>query len=300
MIYLIILLIILLAINIFCLYLYRMVIDNRKTSIKPVGSSIYKAITTHSKKDADWLINHSKEITLTSFDGLTLHGYDANFKYDNYAILVHGYRGDGLELSRVAQKFYQLHFNILEIDLRGHGKSSGNYIGMGYDDSKDLLLWIKYLNKSYPHSKIILFGISMGAATVMMAAGSNPKNVQLVIEDAGYESIWEEFKYQIHGLFHLPIFPFLYLTSFITKLKAHYSFKDGDVINMVRKAKMPMLFIHGTDDTFINVNNAYHLYDAKQGIKEILIIPHARHVESEQVANKKYWDTINKFIKNYL
>lgn len=283
----------------FGLYLYKLVINNKASNVTPVGSSKYKSVTDHTKQDEEWVFNSSKEITLKSFDNLKLHAYDMNFGYDNYAILVHGYRGVSLELSRVAQIFKNMKYNILLPDLRGHGKSEGNYIGMGYHDHFDLLTWIKYLNKNYPQAKIILYGISMGASTVLMTSGENPYNLKLTIADAGYESIWDEFKYQLHGLFHLPIFPFLYITSFITKMKCHYSFHDGRTIDYVAKSKTPILYIHGEKDAFILVDNAKDMYEKTNSPKELLIVPKAQHVASEAIDSKKYWDTITNFIKKY-
>src|SRR5574344_196554 len=159
---------------IFSLYLYRIVIDNRPTKFKPIGSSKYESITDHSLADEKWVLNNFKDVYLNSFDNLKLHGYELNKGYDNYVVLVHGYRGQGLNLAKVAKKFYSLGYNILIIDLRGHGKSSGNYIGMGYHDHFDLLTWLKYIKKNHFQAKVILYGISMGASTVLMTSGENP------------------------------------------------------------------------------------------------------------------------------
>ena len=283
----------------FSLYLYRLVISNKKSNVQPVGSNKYHSVTDHTKKDVQWVFDNSSEISIKSFDNLSLHAHDLNFNYHDYVILVHGYRGNSLELSRVAQIFKNMHYNILLPDLRGHGSSDGKYIGMGYHDHYDLLGWIKYINKNYPEAQIILYGISMGASTVLMTAGENPRNLKLTIADAGYESIWDEFKYQLRGLFHLPIFPFLYLTSFITKLKCHYSFHDGRTIDYVAKAKQPILYIHGENDAFILVDNAKDMYKATNAPKELLTVPKAQHVASEAVDSKKYWETITNFIKKY-
>ena len=68
-------------------------------------------------------------------------------------------------------------YSVLLPDLRASGKSEGKYIGMGWLDRADIKRWVEYINNNYPNKKIILYGVSMGAATVMMSAGENLKNV---------------------------------------------------------------------------------------------------------------------------
>lgn len=294
-----ILLILFIFCYIFSLYLFNETINNKKSHIKPFGSNKYHSVVDHTKEDEKWIANNSQEVVVKSFDNLKLHAYDINFKHNDYAILVHGYRGKSFDLARVAKMFESMNYNILLPDLRGHGKSDGDYIGMGYHDHFDLMTWIKYLNENYPQAKIILYGISMGASTVLMASGENPQNLKLTIADAGYESIWDELKYQLKGLFHLPIFPFLYLTSMITKIECNYSFHDGRTIDYVEKAKKPILYIHGDKDSFILVDNAKDMYKATKSPKELLIVPNAQHVASEAIDSKKYWGTISNFINKY-
>ena len=63
------------------------------------------------------------------------------------------------------------------------------------------------------NAEIVLYGVSMGGATVMMASGEDlPGNVKAIIEDCGYSSVWDEFSYQLQALFNLPEFP---LCSFL-------------------------------------------------------------------------------------
>lgn len=299
MIVVIIILIIFILINIFSLYLYRITIDSKKTNFKAVGSDIYNSVINHTKLQEDNFIKNSVEVYLKT-NGLNLHAYDWNDNFDNYAILVHGYRGNSLDMVRVAEMFNKMKYNILIPDLRGHGKSDGKYIGMGYDDHYDIVSWLKYLKKKYPNAKVVLYGISMGAATVIMAAGENSSNLVATIEDSGYESIMGELKYQFKNIFHLPVFPLLYTTSFITFLKANYSFNDGNTLKYVKKIKTPVLFIHGEDDKYVPIENARVLYENCHSSKELLTVAGAKHVASEYIDSKKYWATIEKFLKKYV
>ncbi len=81
-------------------------------------------------------------------------------------------------------------------DLRGHGQSEGNYIGMGWDERLDIVDLTKYIINNYANTEIVLFGVSIGVATVMTTSGEKlPSNVKAIIEDCGYTSAWSQFAY---------------------------------------------------------------------------------------------------------
>ncbi|MGN0399703.1 MAG: alpha/beta hydrolase [Blautia sp.] len=182
--------------------------------------------------------------------GLFLPSIEAGVS--KYVILCHGYRNDCCELGYYARHFWKKGYSILLPDARGHGESEGNYIGMGWKERKDILEWIDTLCKKDPKAQIVLMGISMGVATVMMTAGETlPSNVKAVIEDCGYTSVWEESHAQIRHYFHLPAFPFLYICSAVSKLRYGYSFKEASALNQIKKCRCPVLFIHGSEDTFV-------------------------------------------------
>lgn len=134
----------------------------------------------------------------------------------------------------------------------------------------------------------------------MMTAGETlPENVKCVIEDCGYTSVWDEFKYQFTTFFKMSCFPVLHITSFITKLVNKYSFAEASSINQIKKCKIPVLFIHGSKDTFVPVHMVNELYEAASCPKEILIVKGACHAESFFVNSKQYQKTVKKFLTKY-
>ena len=184
------------------------------------------------KENEKWLNENAKEVFIKN-KKIKLQGFEVkNNKESNiWVIAVHGYVNSAISMVPSCKQFLRFGYNVLMPNLRTHGKSEGKYIGMGWLDRLDLLKWIEYLIKEYGNIKIILYGISMGAATVMMTSGEKlPNNVKVVIEDCGYTSVWEEFSDKLKTLFHLPQFPTLYYANLITKLKAGYSFKKASCI----------------------------------------------------------------------
>ena len=202
-----------------------------------------------------WLEQNATEVEIISRDGLKLKGYEIRSKQKSniWVIIVHGYMGRGSDMVKYLPNITNNStFNILIIDLRAHGKSEGEYIGMGWKDRYDLELWIDKILQYNQDSKIILYGISMGAATVTMATGDElPKQVKLAIADCGYTSVWEEFKVHLKKILHILPFPLLYTASIMSKIYAGYGFKEASTIKQVKKSKTPTLFIHGTKDKFV-------------------------------------------------
>lgn len=254
------------------------------------------------KNRHDYLKDNCNEVHIVSDDNLNLTGYeikdDDNHKY---AILVHGYKDSAVKMSKYAEKFHSFGFNVFAPDLRGHGKSEGNYVGMGCHDSNDILKWIQRIIENDKNAEIILFGISMGAATVMMVSGKKlPKNVKAIVEDCGYTSAWDQFAGQLKERYNLPKFPVLYAASFICKIRAGYSFKEASPINQVKKATVPMLFIHGDEDKFVPYYMHNLVYEAANCEKQKLVVHGAEHVKSVEVEPETYWNTISSFINKYM
>lgn len=244
-----------------------------------------------------------KNETIKSEDELKLNGYVVEKENSNkWAILVHGYTGRAMQMSYQAERFYNMGFNVLFPDLRGHGKSEGNYIGMGWDDRRDIISWINYINSNYANQQIILYGVSMGAATVMMTSGEAdlPNNVKAIIEDCGYTSIKDEFSYQLKAVFNLSSFPILNLASMVTKIRAGYFLADGSAIEQVKKSKTPIMFIHGDIDTFVPYYMLDQLYNSATCEKEKLVIEGAAHAKASDIGGETYWKAIEKFVDKYL
>lgn len=249
-----------------------------------------------------WIKDNAKELYI-SHKKINLHSYEIkNIKESKiWVIAVHGYTDSASFMVDSAKRFLSYGYNVLMPDLRAHGKSEGKYIGMGWLDRLDLIAWIDYLIATYGNIKIILYGISMGAATVMMASGENlPSNVRMVIEDCGYTSVWDEFAHELKYLFHMPTFPTLYNANFITKIRAGYSFKKASAIKQIKKSKLPILFIHGDKDNFVPFYMLDKLYNAANEKKERLVIKDAGHAEAQWINPEQYWHTVRKFIKRYI
>ena len=250
--------------------------------------------------DIQWLLTESNytDETLTSFDNLNLHAYKVLNQNDSnkWVITVHGYTSEGINMSSYAKNYYDIGYNVLIPDLRSHGLSEGDYIGMGWDDRLDIIDWINTILEYNPNAEIVLHGVSMGAATVSMVSGEDlPSNVKAIVADCGYTSVWDEFAYQLDDLFSLPEFPILNVSSLVAKVRAGYFLGEASTLKQVAKSKTPILFIHGDEDDFVPYYMMEELYNATSSEKEMLTIKNAGHAKASEVDPETYWTTVSNF-----
>lgn len=265
---------------------------------------IYAEYNDENLNDAQkWLEEKSNysDKYIESYDKLQLHSYVVTQNSNKWAIVVHGYGGSGKLMSDKSKYFYDMGYNVLIPDLRGHGKSEGDYIGMGWKDRLDIISWINFIIKENPNAEIVLHGTSMGAATVLMTSGENlPSNVKAIVADCAYTSAWDEFSYQLETYLKVPSSYILNVTNMVTKLKAGYSLKEASALECVKKATVPILYIHGDKDKFVPYSMMDKLYDATNSPKEKLTIEGGEHANSDLVSPFLYWLTVEDFLNQYV
>ncbi len=264
-----------------------------------------KDLEAKLEKEADlWAKQYlTEQFSITSQDGLKLVGdyYEQEIDAGMYCIILHGYKKNKEDIRLFAKHYYERGYNVLTPDLRAHGESEGDYIGMGYLDKEDLKLWIDLVIQKDPKAKIALHGLSMGASAIMMASGDDlPENVKVLVGDSGYSSVWDEFADKLENLYGLPEFPMLHTANLISKMKADYYFSDGDTLAPLRRNDIPMLFIHGDMDDYNPFYMLDMVYDANASEKKKLVIPGARHVMGVHVDPETYWNTVDDFVDRYI
>ena len=254
--------------------------------------------------DSAWFAENSQDRWLTSHDGLKLHAlYLPREDSHKYAVICHGYGSAPQFGGYYAAKFYEMDFNILAPAARAHERSEGAYVSMGWLERRDIVAWVDTLVEQDPQAEIVLFGVSMGGATVMMTAGEADlsSHVKCVVEDCGYSSVWDEFAGQLREMFGLPTFPVLNAASLVTRIRAGWGFKEASAAEQLQKTALPMLFIHGEEDAFVPYAMLDVVYEACAGPeKEKLSIPGAGHGEAAWEAPERYWAAVERFIERYM
>lgn len=244
-----------------------------------------------------------RDVSITSFDGLKLHATyfpapEENRTDNKIVICFHGYTGEGFSNHvAIADYFLKNGYAMLLPDARAHGESEGEYIGFGCPDRKDALGWIEWaIQECGSDVKIMLHGTSMGGATVLMASGLElPENVKGIVSDCGFTSPKEVFTHVLNNMYHLPAFPAIQGADLINKKFAGYGMDECNAKREVQKATVPILFIHGSADTFVPTSMCHEIYDNCRSPKHMLIVEGASHAESYYKDTEAYEKALTEF-----
>ncbi|MCM1313067.1 MAG: alpha/beta hydrolase [Roseburia sp.] len=245
-----------------------------------------------------------RDTTIYAADSVLLHAVyiRAGKPTRNTAVIIHGHKSNAIGMLHIAYMYHHdMGFNVLLPDLRGHGKSGGTHIQMGWNDRKDVLLWMNVANALFgDDTRMVVHGISMGAATAMMVSGEKqPPFVKAYVEDCGYTSVWDEICYVAERDYGLSDMPFVSLASLICQWKYGWNFKEASCVGKLRHADTPMFFIHGTADTYVPAEMVYTLYQAKPRNKHIWTVPGVMHARSYHDCREEYTRRVSAFVNMY-
>jgi dipeptidyl aminopeptidase/acylaminoacyl peptidase len=270
----------------------------KETDVIPEGAIYEKFRDVMEQWANETKALEKQEFSITSFDGLTLYG---NFyEYQNGApieIMFHGYRGSALrDLSGGVQRCFKLKRSALIVDQRAAEKSDGNVISFGVNEHKDCLKWIDFaINHFGSDVKLILTGISMGASTVMMAAGHNlPQNVIGVLADCGYSNQKHIIQKEIERR-KLPKEASYFFVKAGAKIFGHFDLEEITPEAALKKCTVPVIFFHGENDQFVPCEMSRICYDACNSKKMLITIENAGHGLSYPVAPEKYVAALKEF-----
>ena len=240
----------------------------------------------------------AEDWTLESFDGLKLHAkrFSPAESSERWAILIHGYGRDGTFAYDYADEYLKRGWNVLIPDLRASGQSEGQFITMGALESRDVRDWAAKLPAD---AKFILHGVSMGAATALMTAALEPKNLVAVVEDCGYTSAYEMFAAQLNKIFGLPEYPVMPCADWVCKFHTGVKISDAAPLAVVDKIKVPVLFIHGDADGLVPFEMMTRLYDACAAPQEKFVVEGAGHADAKSKNPAAYFDRVFAFLNQH-
>lgn len=272
--------------------------NKRKNSPMPVGGKFEQ----YNDLINDWVTKTAtipyEDVYIKSFDNLSLHG--KFYEYEKGApieIMFHGYRGTvERDLCGGVLRCFKLKRSALLVDQRASGKSDGNVITFGINERRDCASWAKYAYDRFGDDvKLFLTGISMGAATVLMASSMNlPKTVVGVVADCGYTTPKDIIKLTVKKMGLPPAF-FYPLIKLGAKIYGKFNVEEFSPLEAMKNTRLPVLFIHGDEDTFVPTKMSYTNYDACVTKKQILIVKDASHGMSYPVNQDAYIKAINDF-----
>lgn len=244
----------------------------------------------------------TKTVEISSYDGEKLVGHFYENKSPKRIIIaMHGWRSSWAnDFGSISEFWHNNNCSVLYAEQRGQNNSGGDFIGFGLIERYDCLEWAKWVNeitgKKLP---IYLAGISMGASTVLMASGLKlPENVAGIMSDCGFTSPQSIWKHVVENNLNLSYGMISGVANDICKKKINMNANDYSTIDALTENTIPILLIHGTDDTFVPIDMTYENYKACTAPKRILVVPGAGHAMSYIVDKKSYEDEVNEFWKS--
>lgn len=254
--------------------------------------------------DQEWYsaLPAREEVCITSRDRLTLRGsiLPPAQPTHRWAVIVHGHEGVRSDMASYAHHYAGQGWNVLMPDLRCHGESEGKAITMGAKEKLDLLDWLELILQRDPQAQIVLHGLSMGAATCLMASGEvTPVGLKAIISDCAYSSFPRQ-SYDMFRKGRLPAAPLLLTSCLATRLWAGFCPFQANAVAQVRRSVTPTLFIHGTEDHFVSPDMLATLCDACAAPKEWLLIPGAGHADALYRDPELYWSRVDDFLARHM
>ncbi len=245
-----------------------------------------------------------KEYAITSFDGLTLRGKFFECRPGApIELMFHGYKGNAeRDLSGGVERCFKLGHSALLIDHRGSGFSDGHTITFGILEVRDCFDWIDFAVREFGEdARLILTGMSMGAATVMMASqgrnrnGVLPPQVKYILADCGYSSA-KEIISKVMGEMGLPPTLLYPCAKVGARLFGHFDLDETSPMEAVVRARVPMVFAHGDADDFVPYDMSARLHAAcASAHKKLITIPGAGHGLAYPVGREDYVEALAEF-----
>lgn len=216
-------------------------------------------------------------------------------------LLFHGYRSCPLaDFSVIIPFYHSLGFNLLLADQRSHGKSEGKFITFGIREHEDVLRWISYHNETFGSLPLYIVGMSMGATTVLMAAGKElPENVHGVIADCGFTDPKQIIR-EVMRHVRVPAFPLLNVAGLYARLFGRFGLEEYSTIKAMKTCRIPVLMMHGTEDHFVPCEMSRLAYDACGSEKQLILVEGATHGTSYLTDRPRCQKAVKAFLLNHL
>lgn len=264
---------------------------------------------SEAKLTAEWResVGDLTKVSIVADDGILLvaHVLECAPESNRWVVLAHDYHGHWNEMLLYARSYAQRGFNLVVPEMRAHGESEGNVIGMGWLDRLDLIDWCRWIaaNKN-EQARIVLHGHSMGGVAACLAACDKllPSGVLAAVVDSPYSDAWNMLTRVLRGC-HLPVRPVAQMVRLLLMLTpGGYDLAEASAVHAVEHAQVPTLIIHGEKDTMVPPYMSKKTYDHVSGSasgdnSQLRMFPHAGHCQALLSDPKTYYHEVFLFLK---
>ena len=237
-----------------------------------------------------------------SHDGLRLVGHWLEAPQPKRIIVaMHGWRGSwARDFGLISEFWREQGCSVLFAEQRGQGESGGDHIGFGLLERHDCLRWVNWVNENHPGLPVYLAGVSMGATTVLMAGDMElPENVRGILADCGYTSAYDIWKHVAEHNLHLRYGLYAASANDLCRKRIDLDARDYSTLDAMAECEVPVLFVHGTDDSFVPISMTYENYKACAAPKRLLVVPGAEHATSWLTDRQAYEKALTEFWESF-
>lgn len=222
-----------------------------------------------------------RRVELISSDGIRLVGHWLQIDHPRRVLIaMHGWRSSwSRDFGPIADFWLNNGCSILFAEQRGQNDSEGDCMGFGLLERHDCLDWIRWADREVRGTlPIYPAGISMGATTVLMASGLElPPCVRGIIADCGFTSPRAIWKHVVEDHLHMPYGLYASTAEQLCKKRLNVGAGECSAADALRSCTVPVLFIHGTEDSFVPVEMTYENYKSCAAPKRLFVVPGANH-----------------------
>lgn len=272
----------------------------RKRKTRKRRRKVAAAYEAEYETGVEWLERQGQEeVRIRSREGFHLAGHYIPAENPERIVLAfHGWHsGWKKDFAVCVRDFLERGCSILLVEQRAQENSGGNYIGFGILERHDCRLWAEYLMERFGEQMpVYLYGVSMGASTVLMAGGGKlPANVKGIIADCGFTTPYDMVVEYAKRFMKKGEFPDVPRVSFLCARKAGYGLKDYSTLEAMEVCELPVFFIHGKEDDFVPYHMTLQNYHQCRARKELLLVEGAGHCRSYFTDRFSYMNGIASF-----
>ena len=246
--------------------------------------------------------SETETVLLENREGLTLVGHLRECeKAKRLVIAFHGWRSAWYrDFGLLADFLSREQCSVLYVEQRAQNESEGDYIGFGLTERYDCVDWANWAAERFPGLPVYLMGVSLGGATVLMAAGDIlPAAVHGVIADSAYTSPRAIWQHVMGKNLHLPVRAATVIADLLCQKRLNASSGSYSTVEALKNTDVPILLIHGEDDHFVPLKMAFENRDACAAPCKLLVVPGADHAMSYYMGRGEYEAAVRAFWEHF-
>lgn len=217
-------------------------------------------------------------------------------------LLLHGVRADPLQMLGRAKFLNKLGYSVLLIDLLGHGESTGMRITFGVREADGVETSLAYLRQVFPSEKIGIIGVSLGAASTVLALSKGKSTApNAVVLESMFPTITEAVSDRLElrlGQLGKWLTPLL---TWQLPLRLDFNAEQLRPISELPSLHLPILIASGSEDRHnTTLDETKHIFQAANSPKELWVVEGAAHVDLHTFDPKTYQTKIADFLAKHL